>query len=49
MQSYIGVLLRRADGARLGTLCHFDVGPHPVDEGALADLKYVRALVELAL
>lgn len=49
VQSYIAVLLRSAEGASLGTICHFDVCPRPADDRAIDELKSVRSCLERAL
>lgn len=49
LQSYVAVLLRAPDDEPLGTLCHFDVVPHPSDGLALRCLLMVRPSVERTL
>jgi hypothetical protein len=46
VRAYCAVLLRYADGGRLGTLCHFDVKAHVVPPGAFEDLERARPAVE---
>jgi hypothetical protein len=46
VQSYIGVLLRTPGGKPLGTLCHFDFVPRPMDAAALSCLRAVRGAGE---
>lgn len=49
VQCYVGVLLKDRRGHDLGTLCHFDLCPHPTPEHALPTLRAVRDFVEHAL
>jgi GAF domain-containing protein len=46
LRAYCGVPILRADGSMFGTLCHYDVSPHPVlDETVAAMERVARMLV----
>lgn len=49
VHSYGAVLLRNPDGTPLGTLCHFDIRPRPLDDSIFALLEAVRPDIEDAV
>lgn len=49
VQSYVAVLLRKADRSAFGTLCHYDVCPRETPREAVTGLQAARDIVEQAL
>ena len=49
VQSYVGVLLSRADGTPFGSLCHFDLAPAAVPMQELALMEAVAPLLMRAI
>ena len=45
LRSYCGVPIYRPDGSMFGTLCHYDADPHPVEDGTIAAMQRIAALL----